>query len=163
MLNWKHFISALLSAFLCLLLLLLMILRPVVEGAQAEGEQGIYIDIGMLGDSGESLETRHASNVKEVPKLIDAVKATEALKQKEIAAVLERPLVDVSEPIQLAQIEVKPIAPSLNPPPEIIEEPEPEIKEEPEPEIVEELEPEIVEELEPEIVEETEAEIVEEL
>ncbi|KJZ13183.1 hypothetical protein TW85_13150, partial [Marinomonas sp. S3726] len=117
MMTWKHIFGASFIAIVCHALILALILRPTTQGAQAAGDVGVLIDIGMQGDLGESEITSLAkAETKQIEPLlkpepqpvIEPQPVVESPVKANITPPIENDIPSVSEQIQIAQVEVKP-------------------------------------------------------
>ncbi|WP_413699594.1 hypothetical protein ACLKMH_19475 [Psychromonas sp. KJ10-10] len=130
----RHYYIAILGATLIHLAVLFLLSYSVEGGAKDKGEQGIEIDLGMLGDLGKATETQESSitpvegkvedKVKDEVEEVDVVKPQETVQEKkpveqeviekapvveEVEPVIEPVIEEIVETKQIAEIKVKKI------------------------------------------------------
>lgn len=95
----RHYCAALFGAVLIHLAGLFLLSCSVPEGAVDRGEQGVDIDLGMLGELGSATETQHSSALTAPP-----IAAVTASQEEPSAAPIEQNIVqEIAPPAQLKQ------------------------------------------------------------
>lgn len=113
MILMRHYYIAILGASLIHLAVLFLLSYSIEGGAKDKGEQGIEIDLGMLGELGKATETQesNSTSVEDEIEEVDITEPQQTIEEKVQEVIEEKPIIEEIEPIieskQVAEIKVK--------------------------------------------------------
>lgn len=103
MISARHYCTAILGAVLIHFAGLFLLGYSVTGGAMDKGEQGIEVDLGMLGDLGSAVDTQQSAAI-ETPPIDKLEKAEPAITALPIVQKLEKKVTkEIAAPVELKQ------------------------------------------------------------